>query len=331
MRPEILVTVRRSKTNQEGEQPTRPGCGRKLRRGSTRTYSSVDKMVTNAQPQPPAPAPGGTVAGGVNRSWWWWMVTPVVFGAFGGAAPQVLETLQDAEALGVPFWKIPGALGRLGAFPVYATIGAVVALANRETDMMKAILLGISAPALILNYTDGATIGAGRSTVGLHYVLHAEAQSPTGQEEEVLAREEVLAQEDTRPLTIELQNRLIFDKTVIIHHAERPPSELRETETGTWFVPTSEFSMSMKGATALGNVIVPVETPVIHVPPGSGPIVIRMTMDPEQTNFGGFLDGLGFDRIARERYTDLNPRLVVDEADADEADADDQEPTRNTR
>lgn len=230
------------------------------------------------------------------RTWrerWW--VTPVVFGAFGGLAPQILETLQDAEALGVPWWVIPGATGRLGALPIYAVIGAVVAVALRESDMWKAIVLGTSAPAMILNLADGPT------TIGLQ-VLRAQVQGPAAQ---------VVVVEETRPLTIEAQNRLIFDKTVVIH-SEQPAKELREAESGSWRVPASAFSMSLKGTTALGNVIVPIETPVIQVPAGSSPIVIRMTMDPQQTAWGGFLDGLGFDRLARERYTDLNPRLVVE-------------------
>lgn len=244
---------------------------------------------------------GGSASPTTAAKRWW--VTPTVWGGFGGLAPQVLETLQDAEALGVPWWEITGVIGRLGALPFYAIIGAVVAVALKESDMWKAIVLGTSAPAMILNATDGPT------AVGLQ-VLHALAQAPAAQ---------VVVDEGTRPLTIELQNRRIFDKTVVIH-SEQPARELRETESGSWRVPASAFSMSLKGTTALGNVIVPVETPVIRVPAGSGPIVIRMTMDPKQTALGGFLDGLGFDRVARERFTDLNARLVVDEGENGEHD-----------
>lgn len=64
--------------------------------------------------------------------------------------------------------------GRVGALPIYAAVGSVVAVSLKESDMWKAIVLGTSAPAMILNAAHGPT------TVGL-MVLHAQDDPPAAQ------------------------------------------------------------------------------------------------------------------------------------------------------
>lgn len=84
----------------------------------------------------------------------------VILAGFGGLLPttaQLAASFAAQPEQPLPHWHI------LFAIALFFGIGAVLSIAfNKESDLGKAVVIGISAPAIITNIINGATSGGGK-------------------------------------------------------------------------------------------------------------------------------------------------------------------------
>jgi hypothetical protein len=88
-------------------------------------------------------------------------INSIIFAGFGGLLPtsaQLAASFAAQPEQPLPHWHI------LLAIALFFCIGAVLSIAfNKEADLGKAIVIGISAPAIITNILNGATSGASKA------------------------------------------------------------------------------------------------------------------------------------------------------------------------
>ena len=218
----------------------------------------------------------------------------VVSGAGGGAAPHWVKLAGRFSSEGM--LPLDALAGELVAMLMLAAVGAWVVVAFKEKTMLKAFVLGVSAPAFVINLT--STVAQARplpqhsDSVRTEIMLMERwATTPLYALGQSIPRQE-------RKLTITTQVP-ISGSIVIRDVVSRTEREIAADPDGGWTVPTNEFRVLFRGVRDKDRV--PVETPdSVFVEGGEQTVVLQLHMsDPEQTFWGGFLDGLGFDSWAQ--------------------------------
>ena len=207
-------------------------------------------------------------------------------GCFGGAATPLLEFIADmrAEGLSQAFsW------GEFFGIAGLAVVGGVFVLIQKETDMKKALYLGVTAPALLLGVGQAADAPSDKHQraglipqVLLVQPLHAAGQpAPSG----------------TRSISIETDADIDGDFYTRSGNGAETRLPRRAGTGGVWVLPSSEVTLLFRGRL---NGQIPVETPWTEIPSGAQPITVQLDVGkPRQTFWGGFLDSLGLDNRAR--------------------------------
>ena len=230
-------------------------------------------------------------------------------GAFGGVAPPLLnlaarfrsEGMLDAAAL----------TGEMVSVAILATISFWFVRMHRETVMLKAFFLGVSAPALILNTASVADPPATRVPVTQEMAAgqgpSASALLPWNGPALYAASQDAASRvsSDTRSLTI--QANLPVLGSIYIRDSSSPKEhKVAMDDDGSWTVPTSEFRVVYRGM--IGGQV-PIQTPSAVVRSGAEPVVLRIHIG--QTFLGGILDGFGLDNLARHHIrADAKPEVA---------------------
>ena len=208
--------------------------------------------------------------------------------------------------------------GMVSAMVIYAFVSGVVVSASKETVMWKAILLGAGAPALIFNAAgaiDRPEPGPQSMMLVQSSVVHAATQDAPR----------------SRVLSVDA-DEVVFESAhiYIADGSDGPEHEVKRDRSGDWMVPTGELAIVFRGKTSDQ---VSVETPWATIPSGSDPIVLRLYLaEPKQTFVGGLLQGLGFERSARQHLrSDANVEVVRASTGGQEQTPDGDQPTKTDR
>lgn len=205
---------------------------------------------------------------------------------FGGAATPVLELVADARVQG---WSQALSWEEILVILALAAVGSGFTWTQKETDMKKALYLGVTAPALILGAGGAADSVPANQGAGLipHVVLvqplHAAEQHNTS---------------ETRSISIETDAAVTGDFYIRDSNWGDGTKLPRHDGDDSWVLSTGEVTVLFRGWL---NERIPVETPWTEIPSGAQPITVHLQVEePRQTFWGNILDGLAMDNRARE-------------------------------
>ena len=167
---------------------------------------------------------------------------------------------------------------------------------------IKAILLGVSAPALIANTL---TAAEARATQALFIapLVHA------AQTEDAAPAPPIASVIMTRTLTVEDAAGDRAEGRLYLVLADDDRVFLPATEDGTWRIPTAPVRVVFEGTVS----DVRVATEPAEIDAGTESILFRLHM--EQTFLGGLLDGLGLERTSR-RFIRSSAKIEAAEIEA---------------
>ena len=214
-------------------------------------------------------------------------------GGLGGMAPNLLNLAARFRAEGL--LPLSAIIGESISLIIVGGIGAVIVYFNKETVPMKAFLLGVACPALILNTAGAADeppptpaqtavqSSTAASFAAMGVTVRAAVQRQPG---------------EMRRLTINVKNADLIKPRIVVDIPNSIDEEMHIDERAGWNISTMALFLTIRGDLKMPDgQVVPVETARTPIPAGSAPIVIELSV--EQTVLGGVLDGFGFDNLAR--------------------------------